>query len=111
MRELKDEHHLKSLGIQVAAAQYDRQAVADHANNLAARIRGNLTNSMKAIGVDILDGFGTLVTPQKVKYGKPGAAEKTVTAKDVIIATGSTPFVPPGIEVDGKTVFTSDEAL
>ncbi|CAI5474366.1 unnamed protein product [Closterium sp. Yama58-4] len=111
MRELKDEHHLKSLGIQVAAAQYDRQAVADHANNLAARIRGNLTNSMKAIGVDILDGFGTLVTPQKVKYGKPGAAEKTVTARDVIIATGSTPFVPPGIEVDGKTVFTSDEAL
>ncbi|CAI5975542.1 unnamed protein product [Closterium sp. NIES-64] len=111
MRELKDEHHLKSLGIQVAAAQYDRQAVADHANNLAAKIRGNLTNSMKAIGVDILDGFGSLVTPQKVKYGKPGAAEKTVTARDVIIATGSTPFVPPGIEVDGKTVFTSDEAL
>jgi len=29
----------------------------------------------------------------------------------VILATGSVPFVPPGVEVDGKTVFTSDEAL
>merc|ERR1711934_1265885 len=31
--------------------------------------------------------------------------------KDVIIATGSDPFVPPGIETDGRTVFTSDEAI
>lgn len=44
---------------QVAAASYDRQAVADHANNLATKIRGNLTNSMKAIGVYILTGFGS----------------------------------------------------
>jgi len=36
---------------------------------------------------------------------------KTVKAKNVILATGSVPFVPPGIETDGKTVFTSDEAL
>lgn len=111
MRELQDEHHLKALGIQVSAASYDRQAVADHANNLAAKIRGNLTNSMKAMGVDILVGMGSLVGPQKVKYGKLGFLDKTVTAKNVIIATGSVPWVPPGIEIDGKTVFTSDHAL
>ena len=28
----------------------------------------------------------------------------TVTAKNIIIATGSVPFVPPGIPIDGKTV-------
>jgi pyruvate/2-oxoglutarate dehydrogenase complex dihydrolipoamide dehydrogenase (E3) component len=27
----------------------------------------------------------------------------TVTAKDIIIATGSVPFVPPGIQIDGQT--------
>lgn len=111
MRELHDEHHLKSLGIQVAAAEYDRQAVADHANNLATKIRGNLTNSMKALGVDILTGIGSVVAPQVVKYGRIGFADKTITACNIIIATGSVPFVPPGIEIDGKTVFTSDHAL
>ena len=35
----------------------------------------------------------------------------SVTARDIIIATGSVPFVPPGIPIDGKTVFTSDHAL
>ncbi|KAL2341699.1 hypothetical protein Fmac_009639 [Flemingia macrophylla] len=108
MRELRNDHHLKSLGLQVSAAGYDRQAVADHANNLASKIRGNLTNSMKALGVDILTGFGTILGPQKVKVG---SSNNVVTAKDIIIATGSVPFVPKGIEVDGKTVITSDHAL
>ncbi|KAL2464184.1 Dihydrolipoyl dehydrogenase 1 [Forsythia ovata] len=111
MRELQNEHHMKALGLQVAAAGYDRQAVADHANNLASKIRNNLTNSMRSLGVDILTGFGTILGPQKVKYGKVGFPNNVITAKDIIIATGSVPFVPRGIEVDGKTVITSDHAL
>ncbi|KAH6802523.1 dihydrolipoamide dehydrogenase [Perilla frutescens var. frutescens] len=111
MRELQNEHHMKSFGLQVAAAGYDRQKVADHANNLASKIRGNLTNSMKAIGVDILTGVGTILGPQKLKYGKGDSGDKIITAKDIIIATGSVPLVPKGIEVDGKTVITSDHAL
>ncbi|KAM3401092.1 hypothetical protein ACQJBY_005719 [Aegilops geniculata] len=111
MRELHDEHHMKSLGLQVSSTGYDRQAVADHANNLASKIRSNLTNSMKAMGVDILTGFGKIVGKQKVRYGKVGFPEKEITAKNIIIATGSVPFVPKGIEIDGKTVFTSDHAL
>lgn len=35
--------------------------------------------------------------PQKVKYG-----DTVITAKDIIIATGSVPLVPKGIEVDGR---------
>uniref|UniRef100_A0A0D9V0H3 Dihydrolipoyl dehydrogenase n=1 Tax=Leersia perrieri TaxID=77586 RepID=A0A0D9V0H3_9ORYZ len=111
MRELHDEHHMKSLGLQVSSAGYDRQAVADHANNLASKIRGNLTNSMKALGVDILTGFASIVGKQKVRYGKIGFPDNEITARNIIIATGSVPFVPNGIEIDGKTVFTSDHAL
>ncbi|CAO2208104.1 unnamed protein product [Urochloa humidicola] len=111
MRELQDEHHMKSLGLQVSSAGYDRQGVADHANNLASKIRSNLTNSMKALGVDILTGIGTIVGKQKVRYGKVGFPDNEITARNIIIATGSVPFVPKGIEIDGKTVFTSDHAL
>ena len=35
----------------------------------------------------------------------------TVTARDIIIATGSVPFVPPGIPIDGKTVRTAVSTL
>merc|ERR1719163_746393 len=51
---------------------------------------------------------GELVSPTEVSLVGSG---KTVKAKNVILATGSVPFVPPGIDIDGKTVFTSDDAL
>lgn len=53
---------------QISAAGYDRQAVADHANNLASKIRTNLTNSMKSLGVDILTGFGTILVSHKCDF-------------------------------------------
>jgi dihydrolipoamide dehydrogenase len=60
--------------------------------------------------VDTLKGWGKVAGSQKVEIiGDDG--EKTVTAKNIIIASGSTPWVPPGVQVDGKTVFTSDDAI
>jgi len=99
--------------VQVGSVSYDRQGVANHAKQLVANVRGNLRRSLEAIGVDILNGNGKLVGPHRVAYGLPGRVDVggEVTAKDIIIATGSVPFVPPGITVDGKTVFTSDHAL
>eukprot|EP00236_Picocystis_salinarum_P001430 CAMPEP_0183828352 /NCGR_PEP_ID=MMETSP0807_2-20130328/2738_1 /TAXON_ID=88271 /ORGANISM="Picocystis salinarum, Strain CCMP1897" /LENGTH=575 /DNA_ID=CAMNT_0026073541 /DNA_START=42 /DNA_END=1769 /DNA_ORIENTATION=- len=113
IREMRDEMHLKSMGIQVGAVSYDRAAIADHANDLVTKIRGNLKNSLVALGVDILEGTGKIVGPHTVSYGKVGRVDVggTLTARNIIIASGSVPFVPPGIEIDGKTVITSDHAL
>jgi dihydrolipoamide dehydrogenase len=113
VRKLKNEHHMKQLGIQIGAVSFERQAIADHASNLAKTIQGNLQRSLESIGVDILLGQGKFVDAHTVKYTMPGRVDVggTVTAKNIIISTGSVPFVPPGIQIDGKTVFTSDHAL
>ena len=110
VRELRNAHHLKALGIQVGDVSFDRQAISDHAKTLVSKIQGDMTNSLNRLKVDILQGRGKLVGEHKVSIIQE-AAEKTLTARDVIISSGSVPFVPPGIETDGKTVFTSDEAL
>jgi dihydrolipoamide dehydrogenase len=110
VRELRNTHHLKSLGIQVGAVDFDRQGIADHAHNLVSKIRGDLTNSLKRLGVDIIKGWGKIAGSQKVTIATDDG-ERTITAKDIILSTGSVPFVPPGIQLDGKTVFTSDDAL
>ncbi|MBW4634511.1 MAG: dihydrolipoyl dehydrogenase [Iphinoe sp. HA4291-MV1] len=110
VRELRNAHHLKSLGIQLGNVEFDRQAIANHANNLVGKIQGDLTNSLKRLGVDIIRGWGKIAGAQKVSV-TTDSGEKTITAKDIILAPGSVPFVPPGIEVDGKTVFTSDQGV
>lgn len=110
VREFGDNHHLQEMGIQLGGVQFDRSAIADHATNLVNKIQGDLTNSLKRLKVDIIRGWGELAGTQKIKV-KSDAGEKFYTAKDIMLCPGSIPFVPRGIEVDGKTVFTSDNAV
>ena len=106
VREMRAKSHLKALGIDVGEVNFDRGAIANHADNLVLKLRGDLTNSLKKLGVDILQGRGKVAGTQKVSVG-----EKIYSAKDIIIATGSEPFVPRGVQLDGKTVYTSDQAV
>jgi len=111
VRELADAEHLKGFGIHAAPVRFERQKIADHANQLVATIRGNLTKTLERAGVTIIRGTGRLEGPQKVGVREINGVDRVLSGRDVIIATGSDPFVPPGIETDGRTVFTSDEAV
>lgn len=110
VRELRDAHHLQSMGIQVGAVGFEREAIADHAKNLVSKIQSDLTNSLTRLKVETIRGWGKVAGPQKVSV-MTESEERLLTAENIIVSTGSVPFVPPGIEVDGKTVFTSDEAI
>lgn len=108
IRDMKNEHHLKSLGITVGDVTFDRGGVAAHAAQLANRVKGNLEASLKGLGVDIIEGRGSITDKPHV-ISVDGSKE--ITAKDIILAPGSIPFVPRGVQVDEKTVFTSDGGL
>lgn len=111
VREMRDTKHLQSLGIEVEAenVNYSREGIAAHAKNLANKVKGNLENSLVALGCDVVEGRGILTAnPQEVKDEATG---KVYKCKDIILAPGSIPFVPPGVTVDEKTVYTSDGAL
>ena len=111
VRELADAEHLSSFGIHAAPVRFERRKIAEHSNNLVKTIRSNLTKTLERAGVKILLGKGRLEGSQKVGLREANGVDKILKAKDVIISTGSEPFVPPGIEVDGRSVFTSDEAV
>lgn len=110
VRDMKNDGHLAELGIKVEGeVNFDRQGIADHAKNLANRVKGNLEGSLKALGCEVIEGRGVL-TGEKGEV-KDESTGKVYTTKDIILAPGSIPFVPPGVTVDEKTVYTSDGAL
>ncbi|HAO10375.1 MAG TPA: dihydrolipoyl dehydrogenase [Planktothrix sp. UBA8407] len=110
VRELHNTHHLKNLGIQLGQVSFDREQIANHADTIVTKLRGDLTNSLKRLGVDVIPGWGKVSGANKVTV-ETNNGEKAITAKDIILAPGSVPFVPPGITIDHKTVFTSDDAI
>ena len=111
VRELADADHLAGFGIHAAPVRFERQKIADHANQLVATIRTNLTKTLERAGVTIIRGAGRLEGSQRVGVREINGVDRVLHARDVILATGSEPFVPRGIETDGRTVFTSDEAV
>ncbi len=111
VRELKDQQHLARLGIHSGGVQVERQAMAGHAQQLVDTMRTSIGKTLKRLGVQVLQGRGWLNGAHEVVVRSSKGIERTITATHVILATGSEPFVPHGIEQDGHTVFTSDEAL
>lgn len=82
--------------LQVSGVEFDRAGVAAHAKNLASKVKGGLEGSLKTLGVEVIDATGELAGANTIKAVETG---KTFTAKDIILAPGSLPFVPPGVQV------------
>ena len=80
VREMQDAEHLASMGVKVdGEVQFDRQGIADHAKNLANRVKGNLQASLEGLGVNVIEGKGILTgNPHEIKDSVTG---KIYTAK------------------------------
>src|SRR5215207_442451 len=94
---------------------------AEHAKNYGFKIEGKVTPDVKAI-VDrsrgiaqrMNNGVGFLMKKNMEPMGpvpKNTLGEGTYTAKHIIIATGARPRALPGIEPDGKLIWTYFEAM
>lgn len=63
-------------------------------------------------GVDLYTGHGRFVDSHTILVEDPTHAERvTVAGRFIIIATGTTPAHPPGVNFDGNRVLDSDEIL
>ncbi len=111
VREIADYEHLAKFGIHASPVRFERSKIADHANNLVLNVRENLTKTLKRSGVEIILGTGRIEGNQKVGVRDKNGIDKIFTCKNIVIATGSSPFVPRGITLDNRTVFTSDDAV
>ncbi|MCK3777733.1 dihydrolipoyl dehydrogenase [Ensifer sesbaniae] len=103
----------------------DLKAIVARSRGIAERMNGGVGFLMKKNKVDVIWGEAKLTKPGEIVVGKstkpavqPQAplpkntkGEGTYTAKHIIIATGARPRALPGIEPDGKLIWTYFEAM
>ena len=97
-------------GLVVEGLSADWGAVIDASRKVAKRLNAGVKSLMKKNQIEVIQGRGRLGGGRQVVVSD-GAAESVVEGEQVLLATGSTEFVFPGVEVDGKRVLTSREAL
>jgi dihydrolipoamide dehydrogenase len=118
--------HLKNYGLKLEGKiTPDAKAVVDRSRAVSLRLNNGVGFLMKKNKIDVIWGEAKLTKPGEIVVSatkkkpmqpqppqpKGTKGEGTYTAKNVIIATGARPRVLPGIEPDGKLIWTYFEAM
>ncbi|MEM1088425.1 MAG: dihydrolipoyl dehydrogenase [Pseudomonadota bacterium] len=106
----------KDYGLKVDKADFDLDAVVKRSRGIAAQLSGGVKHLMKKNKITVINGTARLekgkATPDVVVKDAKGA-DKTYTAKHVLLATGARARAIPqaGLEPDGKLIWTYREAM
>lgn len=104
------EHGFADLGIEVGKPRLDLKKMMGHKEKVVSANTQGIAFLFKKNKVDHLVGTGSIVAAGTVEVnGKDG--KKTISAKHIVIATGSESTPLKGIEVDEKQIVTSTGAL
>jgi dihydrolipoamide dehydrogenase len=85
--------------------------VVDRSRKVANQLSMGVKGLLKKNKVTVFDGHGRLNGAGKLKVEKDGKPVADLTAKHIILATGARARALPGLEPDGKLVWTYKEAM
>ena len=98
-------------GIQLKDLKVDLPQMINRKNDVVKQTVAGIDYLMKKNKIDVHTGVGSFKDKNNIEVKSADGKVNVLTAKNVIIATGSKPSVFPGMEIDKKRVITSTEAL
>ncbi len=98
-------------GISVEKVEINYPQFHRRKESVVRRLFQGIQFLLKKNGVEVFPGEGQLISQNNVLIKKNGIDIDRITAKNVILATGSAPLIPDSIPHDGKYVLTSDDVL
>jgi dihydrolipoamide dehydrogenase len=103
--------HIDAYGFKVDSFSFDIKKIVERSRKVAGQLAGGVKFLLKKNNVTVFDGAGKLAGPGKVAVTKDGKPVADLTAKHIILATGARARTMPGLEPDGKLVWTYKEAM
>ena len=103
-------HRAKEFGLSATGIAYDLPAVVARSRAVAKQLSGGIGHLMKKNKVTVFMGTAFLPKPGVVEV-KTDKGTETLTAKNVILATGARARELPGLEADGDLVWSYKHAL
>jgi len=103
-------HRAKDFGLSVEKAGFDLAAVVARSRGVAKQLSGGVGHLLKKNKVTVVMGEARLVAPGKVAV-TTGKGSEEIAAKAIVLATGARARDLPGLEADGKRVWSYKHAL
>ena len=98
--------HAADFGVNATFNSMDMAAVNAYKDGVVSKLYKGLQGLVKSRNITFVEGTGRLVSPNTVEVNG-----ERYTGKSVVLATGSYPRSLPGLEIDGRHIVTSEEAM
>ena len=103
-------HRAKEFGLSATGVSFDLDAVVARSRGVAKQLSGGIGHLMKKHKITVFMGTATLPKAGEVAVTTDKGVE-SLTAKNIILATGARARELPGLEADGDLVWTYRHAL
>ncbi len=103
-------HRAKEFGLKADNIGYDLDAVVKRSRGVAKQLSSGIGHLMKKNKISVVMGSATIAAKGKVKVETDKGSED-LSAPNIIVATGARARELPGLEADGKRVWTYKAAL
>ena len=104
-------HHLDAYGFKADNISFDLKKVVERSRKVANQLSNGVKFLLKKNKVTVFDGHAKLAGKGKLAVTKDGKPVADLTAKHIILATGARARALPGLEPDGKLIWTYKEAM
>ncbi|HXQ50958.1 MAG TPA: dihydrolipoyl dehydrogenase [Stellaceae bacterium] len=104
-------HSLDQFGFSAKDVTFDIKKVVERSRKVAKQLSDGVRFLMRKNKIDVIDGVGKLAGKGKVAVTKDGKPVAELAAKHIILATGARARSLPGLEPDGKLIWTYREAM
>ena len=104
-------HELASHGVQVGSVALDLATMMRRKDEVVATLCKGIEALLKKNKVTRYSGSGRLAGPGRVEVTAADGSTTVLEAPRIVLAVGSRATVLPGVDVDGRFVGTSTEAL
>ena len=98
-------------GISVTKPKYDLSTMMDRKNGIVKKLTSGVSQLLKHNKVDAFHGKGKLISSTEVEITDKKGKKTSVTAKNIVLATGSRPINIPSVPWNGTTIVGSAGAL
>ena len=102
---------LKKHGITVRGVDLDLKQMLSRKDKVVSDLTGGIAYLFKKYGVTPKYGTGKLLKGNQVEITGADGKKETITAKNVLLATGSESIEIPSLKFDGQFIVSSTEAL
>jgi dihydrolipoamide dehydrogenase len=103
--------HADDFGLKVSGLELDLKKIVERSRGITAQMSQGVGYLLKKNKVEVIDGHGKLAGKGKLVVEKDGKKVADVAAKHPILATGARARALPGMEPDGKLIWTYKEAM